>query len=88
MVDADLERLMPPDDWDALRDLARLAECPLVVVTRDVPTDDDNRVDLAPVRALVAAALPHFRQDVTLVLMSQVPPGFTRDRTKQEVLQH
>lgn len=69
------------DSADCLRyssDLAELAECPFVVITRDVPTDDDNRADLAPVRDLVRAALPHLRQEVTLALMSQVPPGFTR----------
>ncbi|MBI2756456.1 MAG: UDP-glucose/GDP-mannose dehydrogenase family protein [Chloroflexi bacterium] len=59
-------------------DLARLAECPLVIVARDVPTDAANRSDLAPVLALVDAAIPHLRQDVVLVVMSQVPPGFTR----------
>jgi len=60
-------------------DLARLGECPLVVVARDVPTDADNRSDLGPVLALLDAAVPHLRQDVVLALMSQVPPGFTRE---------
>src|SRR3954470_19395431 len=27
-------------------DFARLAECPLVIVARDVPTDDDNNSDI------------------------------------------
>ena len=57
---------------------ADLAACPLVIVSRDVPTDDANASDPAPVLGLVDAALPHLRDGVTLVLMSQVPPGFTR----------
>lgn len=59
-------------------DPASLAECPLVFVSRDVPTDAGNASDTSVVLALVDAAVPHLRQGVTLVLMSQVPPGFTR----------
>jgi UDPglucose 6-dehydrogenase len=60
-------------------DLGRLGECPLVIVARDVPTDADNRSDLGPVLALLDAAVPHLHQGVVLALMSQVPPGFTRE---------
>jgi UDPglucose 6-dehydrogenase len=54
-----------------------LADCPLVIVARDVPTDAANASDTSVVLRLVDAAVPHLRQGVTLVLMSQVPPGFT-----------
>jgi UDPglucose 6-dehydrogenase len=50
----------------------------LVVVARDVPTDSGNASDISPVTALIDAAIPHLRDGVTLVVMSQVPPGFTR----------
>jgi UDPglucose 6-dehydrogenase len=59
-------------------DPAVLAACPLVIVARDVPTDDHNVSDLSTVLALVDAAVPHLQRDVTLAVMSQVPPGFTR----------
>ncbi len=59
-------------------DPARLADCPLVIVARDVPTDDGNRSDTSAVNVLLEAALPHLANGVTVVLMSQVPPGFTR----------
>jgi UDPglucose 6-dehydrogenase len=59
-------------------DLSRLAECPLVVVARDVPTDSGNASDLEPVLDLVDQAVPHLRPGVVLVVMSQVPAGFTR----------
>jgi len=59
-------------------DPAQLTDCPLVIVARDVPTDDANRSDTSAVHVLMDAAIPHLRTGVTLVLMSQVPPGFTR----------
>lgn len=57
---------------------ARLEACPLVVVSLDVPTADDNTSDLSPVLALIDTIVPFLRQEVVLVVMSQVPPGFTR----------
>lgn len=57
---------------------ADLAGCPLVVVARDVPTDAANASDASVVLRLADAVVPHLRQDVTLALMSQVLPGFTR----------
>src|SRR5262249_18860587 len=59
-------------------DPAALAACSLVIVARDVPTDEGNVSDPSRVLALLDAALPHLRDGVTLALMSQVPPGFTR----------
>src|SRR4051794_29036068 len=59
-------------------DFARLADCPLVIVARDVPTDDENQSDIGAVSRLIDAAIPHLRDDVTVVVMSQVPPGFNR----------
>ena len=55
-----------------------LAACPLVVQARDVPTNERNQSDLQPIEHLLDRAIPHLRQDVVLVVMSQVPPGFTR----------
>jgi UDPglucose 6-dehydrogenase len=59
-------------------DPSALADCSLVIVARDVPTDDANQSDASAVLALIDAALPHLPDGVTLALMSQVPPGFTR----------
>jgi UDPglucose 6-dehydrogenase len=64
-------------------DFSRLAECPLVIVARDVPTDDDNQSDVGTVRRLIETAIPHLRDDVALVVMSQVPPGFNRGLAEQ-----
>jgi UDPglucose 6-dehydrogenase len=59
-------------------DFALLRDCPLVFITRDIPTDADNAGDLSAVSDLVDRAVPHLRPGVVLVLMSQVQPGFTR----------
>jgi UDPglucose 6-dehydrogenase len=59
-------------------DFSRLRECTLAVVARDVPTDDDNRSDLDPVRELIALARSYLPPGATLVVMSQIPPGFMR----------
>jgi UDPglucose 6-dehydrogenase len=59
-------------------DFALLRDCPLVFITRDIPTDADNAGDLSAVTDLVDGAVPHLQPGVVLVLMSQVQPGFTR----------
>ena len=59
-------------------DPAALATASLVIVARDVPTDTADASDPSAVLRLIDAAVPHLRDGVTLVVMSQVPPGFTR----------
>src|SRR5207237_2951892 len=57
---------------------AELAECGLVFVSLDVPTDQANRSDLAPLQKLIDSVAGHIAQDATVVILCQVPPGFTR----------
>ena len=64
-------------------DPAQLSACSLVIVTRDVPTDARNVSDIAPVLALIDAAIPFLRNGVSLAIMSQVPPGFMRDLARR-----
>jgi UDPglucose 6-dehydrogenase len=59
-------------------DLRRLSACPLVIVARDVPTNDRGESDPSAVLDLIDAAIPHLSPGTTLALMSQVTPGFTR----------
>jgi UDPglucose 6-dehydrogenase len=59
-------------------DLASLAECDVVYIAPDVPTDDSARSELSGVRALVATVFAAMRADATLVVLCQVPPGFSR----------
>jgi UDPglucose 6-dehydrogenase len=60
-------------------DLTDLQDCPLVVVSRDIPTDENDASDVGPVLRLIDSAIPNLRQDVVLVIMCQVSPGFTRE---------
>lgn len=55
-----------------------LAGCSLLVCSADVPTMADNHSDLAPITQLVQTALSHAASGAVLVILSQVPPGFTR----------
>ncbi len=57
---------------------AALAPCDLVYVAPDVPTDDTGASDLAPLHALLDAVDAAVPVETLLVVLSQVPPGFTR----------
>jgi len=59
-------------------DVAALSECDAVYVAVDVPTDDKGQSDLSPIKAMVERVKPQLRQDAILVILSQVPPGYTR----------
>ena len=64
-------------------DFSQLRGCELAIIARDVPTDEDNNSDLEPVRALIELAARHLSDTATLVVMSQVPPGFMRELSTQ-----
>lgn len=55
-----------------------LAECDVVYVAPDVPTDDMGQSDLTPIHAMIDRVDSAMRSDAILVVLSQVPPGFTR----------
>src|SRR5438128_1987261 len=59
-------------------DPAQLARCDLVVFSLDVPTDAANRSNLEPLDRLIERVLPHLGSGATIVILCQVPPGFTR----------
>src|SRR3954466_9033867 len=63
-------------------DPARLADCDLIYVAPDVPTNAAGRSDLSGLDALLDCVHRHARADATLVVLSQVPPGYTRGRRK------
>jgi UDPglucose 6-dehydrogenase len=63
-------------------DVADLKECDVVFVAPDVPTDDDGRSDLAPINALLGAVFDTVGTDTAIVVLSQVPPGFTRAKAR------
>src|SRR5262249_52032685 len=52
----------------------------------DVNTDDEGRTDLDPLNRLIDAVWPNLAPHAALVILSPVPPGFTRDlaRTRMQ----
>jgi UDPglucose 6-dehydrogenase len=59
-------------------DFADLNACDVVYIAPDVPTDDKGQSDLSGIRVLIDEVTPHLAPDAVLVVMCQVPPGFTR----------
>jgi UDPglucose 6-dehydrogenase len=71
-----LERNRPRITYTA--DVADLARCGLVYIAADVPTDDQGKSDLSDIRALIETVAKGLAHDTILVILCQVPPGFTR----------
>ncbi|EWY42524.1 GDP-mannose dehydrogenase [Skermanella stibiiresistens SB22] len=59
-------------------DLDELGRCDLVYIATDVPTDDEQRSDLTGIEALIGRVIPALAEHAVLVVLCQVPPGFTR----------
>ena len=62
-------------------DLRALRECDLVYVSPDVPTDAHGNSDLAGILALTNEVASVLKDDAVMVVLSQVPPGFSRALT-------
>jgi UDPglucose 6-dehydrogenase len=69
-------------------DSNELANCALVYVAPDVPTDDTGRSDLERIDALIRQVDAVLRPETVMVILSQVPPGFTRARMQPGRLLH
>jgi len=59
-------------------DVRALRGCAVVYIACDVPTDDTGASNLSPVRNLISAVTSGMAHDAVLVVLCQVPPGFTR----------
>jgi UDPglucose 6-dehydrogenase len=55
-----------------------LSRCDVVYIARDVPTDNAGLSDVSAIAALIETVTPHVRDDAAIVVLCQVPPGFTR----------
>jgi UDPglucose 6-dehydrogenase len=55
-----------------------LASCDVVYIASDVPTAEDGQSDLSDVRALIDSVASVLGRTAILVVLCQVPPGFTR----------
>lgn len=63
---------------------ADLQACDVIYVAPDVPTDDQGKSDLGPINALLDQVFETARKDAVIVILSQVPPGFTRSRQRAD----
>ena len=59
-------------------DPSRLSACMVLIVAADVPTGPEHRGDCTLIQRLAETAAAHAAPGATLVINSQVPPGFTR----------
>ena len=73
-----LEEVAPRLRYSA--DPSALYACDVIYISVDVPTDEANRSDTAPVDSLLGEAARIAKPGATLVVLSQVPPGFSRSR--------
>lgn len=60
-----------------------LKRCDVVYVAPDVATDDQGGSDLSMIDALLELVFDHARADAPIVILSQVPPGYTRERQRE-----
>jgi UDPglucose 6-dehydrogenase len=63
-------------------DRAKLAACDIIYIAPDVPTDATGQSDLSTIDRLFDVAVSASRPDSVIVILSQVPPGFTRARQR------
>lgn len=63
-----------------------LGKCDVVYVAPDVATDDRGVSDLISLIEILTLAESFTRTDAPVVILSQVPPGFTRSRYRPERL--
>jgi len=55
-----------------------LKECDIIYISTDVPTDNFGLSDLTSVNALITSVIKNINSNTILVILCQVPPGFTR----------
>jgi UDPglucose 6-dehydrogenase len=63
-------------------DAAVLSTCDVVYVAPDVPTDDQGGSDLGSINDMLEAVFATTRDNAVIVVLSQVPPGFTRNKLR------
>jgi len=59
-------------------DATILSTCDIVYISVDVPTDNHGGSDLSSIYDIITTVTEVLRKDALLVILCQVPPGFTR----------
>ncbi len=55
-----------------------LRDCHVVYISADVPTNDRGESDLTAIRDIIDRTIPEMNDSASLVVLCQVPPGYTR----------
>lgn len=55
-----------------------LGQCDVIYISLDVPTNDEGGSDLSGINATIERVVAVIKSDAILVILCQVPPGFTR----------
>jgi UDPglucose 6-dehydrogenase len=76
LIASNAERICFTYDVDDLR------RCDLVYVAPDVATDDAGKSDLGAIDDLLERTFAAARTDAVVVVLSQVPPGYTRSKLR------
>lgn len=59
------------------KNIKDLNKCDLIYISKDVPTNDNGKSDLKPIKKIIKY-LSFLKKKSRLIILSQVPPGFTR----------
>lgn len=82
IVEPDLSELLNKNNHriKLTADPQALAGCDVVYIASDVQTDDLGQSELGPIDALIDQVGAKMGAEAVMVVLSQVPPGFTRGR--------
>lgn len=58
--------------------IQRLSTCDVVYIAPDVATNDNGQSDLTYIKDLINKVIPVLNAEAVLVVLAQVPPGFTK----------
>ena len=62
-----------------------IKNCDLVYIAPDISTDNKGNSDLSAIDKLMNIALDSIKQNAVIVILSQVPPGYTRSKYKDAI---
>ena len=63
-------------------DLNDLSDCEIIYISQDVPTDNSGNSDLSGIEKLIKLASQIIPRTTRIIILCQVPPGFTREMKK------
>jgi len=58
-----------------------ITDCNIIYISHDIPTDNEGNSDLKKIQSLIHKVIKHINEKAIIVILSQVPPGFTRSIT-------